>query len=110
MAKTGAYWEKKETRDEEDEIPVGNSKLFLNRQIHRDFRVNELFRKKAEKIETVDAEEEEEFDEYGLPVEKKKNEEEVVEEEEKKPEPKVEETAKKKVYTLCTCIILLSIK
>ena len=107
MAKTGAYWEKKETRDEEDEIPVGNSKLFLNRQIHRDFRVNELFRKKAEKIENVDAEEEEEFDEYGLPIEKKKNEE-VVEEEEKKPEPKVEETTKKKVYTLC--IILLFTK
>ena len=98
MAKTGAYWEKKETVEEEDEIPVGNSKLFLNRQIHRDFRVNELFRKKAEKIDVAKNEEEEEdLDEYGLPREKNE-EEDVVKEEEKKPEPEViAETEKKKV-------------
>ena len=108
-AQTGAYWEKKNDNDEEEEVPVGNSKLFLNRRIHRDYRVNEIFRRKATKIEGADDAEDEDLDEYGLPKEKKedKQAEEAIKEEEKKAETVVEEeTEKKKVFKLLLVFIL----
>lgn len=46
--KTGAYWERHEQQEEED-TPVGQSQLFLNSQATRDFRINEVIRKKAYK-------------------------------------------------------------
>ena len=107
-AQTGAYWEKKNDNDEEEEVPVGNSKLFLNRRIHRDYRVNEIFRRKATKIEGADDDEDEDLDEYGLPKEKEdKQAEETIKEEEKKAETVVEEeTEKKKVFKLLLVFIL----
>ena len=65
-AKTGALWERKEETEEEEDVPSGNSKLFLNRRIHRDFRVNEIFRKKSTKLDDVD-DEDDDKDEFGLP-------------------------------------------
>jgi hypothetical protein len=46
--KTGAYWERSEQK-EEDDPNFGESKLFLNRHANRDFKINEIVRKKAYK-------------------------------------------------------------
>lgn len=46
--KTGAYWERSDEKEEED-APLGPSKLFLNRHANRDFKINEIIRKKAYK-------------------------------------------------------------
>lgn len=46
--KTGAYWERSDDKEEEDPN-IGESKLFLNRSANRDFKINEIVRKKAYK-------------------------------------------------------------
>lgn len=103
-AKTGALWERKEHKDDEDELPVGNSKLFLNRRIHRDYRVNEIFRKKATKIEEIDGEDaDENLDEFGnLKTNEKQEKSAEIGSEEKnrteEPPDAEDETKKKKVY------------
>ena len=103
-AKTGALWERKEEQEEEEDgISAANSKLFLNRRIHKDFRVNEILRKKATKIGGVDDEDHDDgLDEFGnVRTDRKQNDQVEVDKEEK---PKIEEkndtddkTEKKKV-------------
>ena len=103
-AKTGALWERKEEKEEEEDgIASANSKLFLNRRIHKDFRVNEIFRRKATKIGGVDDEDHDDgLDEFGnVRTDKKQTDQVEVDKEEK---PKIEEkkdsddkTEKKKV-------------
>lgn len=60
---TGAHWERKEEPEEEEQdLSTGESKLFLNRKAQREYRINELFRRKAKKQfeKTVGAEDVEE--------------------------------------------------
>lgn len=106
-AKTGALWERKDDNEEEEDVPVGRSKLFLNRRIHRDYRVNEIFRKKATKLDGVaDAEDDDNLDEFGnIKTEKvEKTPEQPIKQEEKEAEEAKtaeEEVEKKKVDSYC---------
>lgn len=66
--KTGALWERKDDMQEGDQDgSTGESKLFLNRKAQREYRINELFRRKARKQfeKTVGGEEEGEEAEEG---------------------------------------------
>lgn len=60
--KTGAHWERKEEMEEEDpDFAAGESKLFLNRKAQRDYRINEMYRRRARKeFEKAQVAEEEE--------------------------------------------------
>ena len=98
--KTGASWERKD--EEEDEVEVGRSKIFLNRKANRDFRVNELFRKNAlrigDDVEPTDKDGENEVDEEKIEAPKPKGKEslETLKIEDKTAEIRKEEEEQKK--------------
>ena len=104
--KTGSYWERRDQPEEEDQDEAsGESKLFLNRKAQREYRINEMYRRKARKQfeKTIAGEEggEEDDDGKATPEEADKTPEPVVKVEEDDDEDEEEKAKKRKERKVC---------